>query len=85
MHMSPAAYVIHVFKGVSATARAIGRDPSTVSKWTMPKEKRGLEGNVPRAAQRAILEQAQKKGLDITPTDLIYGRTLTEQNLRVEV
>jgi hypothetical protein len=64
---TPAQYVIEAFQGVRATARAIGRSPSSVSKWQ-------IKGQIPRPAQKRILEVAQERGLDITPGDLILGR-----------
>lgn len=74
MHLRPAEYVIRVFKGVRATARAIGRNPSSVSKWQKERENRGTSGQIPHAVQRTILEQARERGLDITAEDLILGR-----------
>lgn len=74
--ISPAAYVIQTFGGVRATARAIGRDPSSIAKWRMPRgERKGLGGRVPGVLQTRILEEAEKRGLDIRPEDLILGRT----------
>lgn len=74
VHLSPAEYVIFCFQGVRATARAIGRTPSAVSKWQKYKDKDGRVGGVPRALQSDILAAAKKQGLDITADDLIYGR-----------
>lgn len=68
MHMTPAQYVIHVFKGVRATARAVGRTPSSVSKWQ--------KARIPSGAHRRILDIAKEQDLDIQPQDLIYGRTV---------
>lgn len=76
MQMTPAEYVIHTFKGVRATARAIGRAPSSVSKWPKPKADKGCDGLVPSAAQKAILEKARELSLDITAEDLIFGRQI---------
>ena len=72
--MSPASYVIKVFGGVRETARAIGRSPSSVSKWTKSREQRGCAGKVPGAAQRLILRAAIRLRLDIKPEDLVVGR-----------
>lgn len=69
MLLTPAEYVIHVFKGVRATARAISRAPGSVSKWRK-------NGEVPSAAARRILEVARERNLDITPSDLAYGRLI---------
>lgn len=71
MHMTPAQYVIYVFKGVRATARAVGRTPSSVSKWQ--------KARIPSAAHRRILDIAKEKDLDIQPQDLIYGRTVAKR------
>jgi len=68
MHLSPAEYVIHVFGGVRATARAVGRYPNAVCRW---KKK---SGHIPSAAQRVILSVAKKNNLSITPNDLVYGK-----------
>ena len=65
----PAHYVIHIFGGVRATARAIGRDPGAIVRWK-------YTGQVPSVAQRLILNVAKKRRLDITPNDLAYGRKL---------
>lgn len=76
--LSPADWVIHVFKGVRKTARAIGRSPASVSKWAKSKDRRGSGGLIPANSQRRILEQARKYGLDITEHDLIWGRNLED-------
>lgn len=76
--LSPADWVIHVFKGVRKAARAIGRSPASVSKWAKSKDKRGSGGLIPANSQRRVLEQARKYGLDITEKDVIWGRTLDE-------
>lgn len=71
--MTPAQYVIYVFGGVRKTARALHRDPAGVTRW------KKSSGNVPNLAQRQILDVAEKMGLDITPNDLIYGRTVKKK------
>lgn len=72
--MKPAQVVIQAFGGVRATARAIGRDPSTVSRWKKPKSKKGCGGDVPGLLHKTILRVAQNRGLNITIQDLLYGR-----------
>lgn len=76
MHLNPAQYVIKVFGGVRATARAIGRRPGAVINWKNPKKRGGCDGHVPSAAQRLILQIATDEGLDITPDDLMFGRDI---------
>lgn len=80
-HLSPAAYAIQVFGGVRATARAIGRTPSSVSKWPKPKnvDRQGCDGRIPGKVLPLMIEQARKLGLDLTPSDLINGRTVADK------
>lgn len=81
MNASPAEYVISVFGGVRALGRAIGRSPGSVSRWQRAKSNRGTGGDIPRAAQKLILDQAKKEGLDITANDLIHGRKVTKRKV----
>lgn len=81
--MNPAEYVIHVFGGVRATARALDRYPATISKWQNYKNKNGELGQIPSSAQRDILDVAKRDGLPITPEDLIYGRVVQDQEAHV--
>lgn len=76
--LNPAEYVIKTFGGVRATARAIGRDKSSVSVWRASKAKKGTGGLIPHKAQALILKVAREKNLDITPEDLILGRLADE-------
>jgi len=73
-YMRPADYVIELFGGVRATARAIGRDHSSVQAWKKPRSKKGTDGQVPRKAQVLILNLAKERELDITASDLLLGR-----------
>lgn len=73
-HLSPAEIVINAFRGVNATARALGRKPSAISKWKKSRDDRGCGGDVPARTHRLILERARADGLDVTAEDLIYGR-----------
>lgn len=74
MFLNPAQYVVHVFGGVRATARAIDRYAGTVSKWNSPKTKQGAAGKIPSGEYLHILNVARGSKLDITPDDLINGR-----------
>jgi hypothetical protein len=74
--LTPAEHVIQIFGGVRATARALDRSPSCVSKWRAPKDARGCDGGIPRKAQEQILRLAKEQGLDITADDLISGRAV---------
>jgi len=83
MYLKPAQYVIHIFKGVRATARAIGRSPGAVSRWNRPRSLDGCYGNIPGSAQRIILRIAKKKKLDITACDLLCGRDVPKKKVHV--
>ena len=75
-HLKPAEYIVFFFKGIRPAARAIGRSPGSIYKWTRPAIEKGTGGEIPRAAQHVILKLALKKKLDITAEDLAFGRTV---------
>ena len=72
MQLSPAEYVIHMFGGVRATARALNKTPSAISKWHHK-----YDGMIPSKNLPNILLKAQEMELDIKPEDLVIGRNLT--------
>lgn len=72
--MSPAVYVIKMFGGIRPTAKALNRAPSTVIAWKTPKNRKGTGGRIPGANHKLILRIAKRRGLDITESDLIWGR-----------
>jgi hypothetical protein len=74
MYYNPAQYVIFIFGGVRAAARALGRHPGAICNWKKARDRGGCGGDVPGPAQKIILTAAKEKGLDITPNDLIFGR-----------
>ena len=74
---SPAQYVIHIFGGVRATARAISRTPGAIGFWKRDRNKGGFGGDIPGSMHKKILVIAKQSGLDLTPDDLIYGRKIT--------
>ena len=74
MRVSPAEYVIKVFGGVRKVARAIGRDPASVSRWRRTAGQKGTDGRIPSKAQQELLIQAKALGLDLNPEDLLIGR-----------
>lgn len=68
MHMDPAQYVVSVFGGVCALARAIGKTPGRVSHWR--RTGRIASDDV----KRRVLAVARERGLDLTADDLLDGR-----------
>lgn len=78
MKLTPAEFVIRQFNGVRATARALGRSPSSVSKWTKTKENKGTDGQIPRKAMWEIIAKARELGIDLNPNDLLLGREVQE-------
>ena len=71
--VTPADRVIALFGGVRKTARLIGRNPSSISRWRMPREAGGTGGRVPGSVQALLLEKAQAAGLSLTAADLIIA------------
>ena len=79
MRISPAEHVIKKFGGVRATARALGRTHGAVSKWRQPKSKRGTGGQIPNGCMGRIMELGRTNGMDITATDLVFGRIVNQR------
>ena len=71
--MTPADIVIKRFGSVRHLARLLNRDPSTIHRWRMQKDKGGLEGRIPSTAQVKLLALAKQHGVEITAADLISG------------
>ncbi len=70
---TPADKVIAAFQGVRATARVLGRNPSSVSRWRKSREDGGTGGRVPSNLQEAVLLAARQQGLNLTAEDLIIS------------
>lgn len=70
---SPADRVIKAFGGVRETARALSRNPSSVSRWRSSKEDGGTGGRVPGPIQGTVLEAAKSRGIALTADDLMPG------------
>jgi hypothetical protein len=70
---TPADKVIEAFDGVRATARALGRNPSSVSRWRKSREDGGTDGRIPSNLQEAVIQAARSRGLTLTAEDLIFS------------
>ena len=78
MTVKPGPFVVSVFGGVRAAARALGRSSTSVSKWRMSKAKGGTDGRVPSKMMARVLAVAKRRGLDVTPADLVIGRVTAQ-------
>lgn len=72
--LTQAERVIAKFGGVGPLAEAIGRNPSTVYKWTYPRTEGGTDGLIPASSLRRVLKAAREHGIFISATDLYPGR-----------
>lgn len=61
--------VIKKFGSISALAEAIGKNRSTVWRWTQPKENLGTGGKVPSSAMDDVMRAAEERGIQITYGD----------------
>lgn len=73
---TPAERVIQAFHGVRATARALGRNPSSISRWRKSREEGGTGGRVPSNIQESVLVLARERGVALTAEDLIISAPL---------
>ena len=68
---TPADRVIAAFGGIRATARLVGRNPTSVQRWRKPRERGGTGGCVPTAVQGRLLALARERGIPLEAADLI--------------
>lgn len=71
LKQTPADKVIAAFGGVRATARAVGRNPSQVSRWRQARAVGGLGGRVPAGVMPLILEEIRAGKVVLAVEDLI--------------
>lgn len=71
VYLSPAKLVILLFGGVRPLARLLDKAQSSVSKWQNTDD-----GGVPRKCHLKLLQIAKERGVELTPDDLVFGRTL---------
>lgn len=67
--MTVADKVIEKCGGVAKTAALVGKSKGWVYRWTYPKSKGGTGGEVPRSAQKKLLDLAHHGVVEITPND----------------
>lgn len=70
---TPADIVIERFGGCRAVARVLDVDHSWVVRWRKPKREGGTAGLVPVSHQRVLLEEAEKRGIELTAVELVVG------------
>lgn len=69
-YATPAERVIAAFSSARQVALAVGRNPSSVTRWVKPAPQ-GLSGRVPSALQAKILKISDERGLGLKPEHLI--------------
>ncbi len=74
--LDPAYSVIRKFdqdkrRGESVLADRLGKDRSTILKWTLPREKGGTGGYVPPWHYEEIIAFAQELGVALEPSEFV--------------
>jgi hypothetical protein len=68
---TPAARIIERFGGTEAVAAIVGLSVSRVYRWTRPRSRGGTDGLIPSRYQPILLAAARKRGIALTPADLV--------------
>lgn len=68
--IKPAEYVIETFGSGSEVARVLGVDKSTVSRWKIPKDRKGTNGSIPQKYWGTLLSEAKTRRITLTLSDL---------------
>lgn len=69
VRFDPAFTIVQKLGGTSIAAGIVGRNPSQVSRWTLPLTSSGTQGVIPMPEAKKILRHAREHGLDIVPGD----------------
>lgn len=72
--LTPAQVVVQEFGSLRAVATAAGIEHTTVRLW-LRERSNGDTGLVPSSHHRKLLGAARERGLRLTETDLIWGRS----------
>jgi hypothetical protein len=67
--MTIAANIIHKLGGATAVSLYLGLSPSTVCRWTYPREIGGTAGLIPARWQHPLMAMARESGVDLRPED----------------
>jgi hypothetical protein len=68
-YMSPADVAIEAFGSARATAKAIGREHSSVIRWRQRKA-----GSIPGTCLKKLYQVAKERGISLNAEELILGR-----------
>lgn len=63
--LNSADLIIQKFGGVKQLAKAIGKDPATIYRWTYPKHKGGTGGHIPSSALQKIRNVAESLNIGL--------------------
>lgn len=66
----PAASIIARFGSAAEVGRILDLDKSTISRWTMPKDKRGTDGRIPHKYWGDLIAAARKRKIKLTLREL---------------
>jgi hypothetical protein len=69
--LSPAREIVARLGGVRATARVLQLNPSAVSRWMMPAQKRGTGGQIPQRHWPALIAHAKKERVKLALRDFV--------------
>lgn len=73
-YLTPLDCAIQAFGSLRAVARALEIQPTIVSQWRKPEERRGCGGFIPRKQAMRLLYIAREQGYDLSGDDLLMGR-----------
>lgn len=86
VHLTPAEFAIRQFGGAQPLSRIVHQSNLKLAfKWKRSRERGGTGGLIPAKYFAPILDAGKLRGIDITPNDLIYGRSIEDAEITVRV
>lgn len=79
MYLPPVHVAILAFHGTRTLAAALGKPHQRVIEWAKPYALGGNDGEFPNPVlMRQVYTEAQKRGLELNPNDLFFGKEITD-------
>lgn len=80
-HYDPAAAIIILLGGLTATARAANTSTASVQRWRRPQSVGGCDGFIPRRHHTSLIRAGRKIGVTLTPASFVDPAQLPKVKL----
>jgi len=76
MKLEPANTIIKYLDGARSVAKILGKHPSRIYLWALPRHKKGCGGIIPARDQHALLNYCRHNQIDLRADDFFSPKRL---------